>query len=259
MAFGMVQVSVWIWILREIRLFILLVLLHIHISGRTINDGRLRNPAIIDVLVDCADGIHSLLLLILMFIDRIHVLNMANILSQIRNISCLEFSLTMVRVVEIPWLDALCGLHLSIVPMVLLVALGRVLLIHAVSHVDSSCTQKACGFVQSWLVWILSCLRVGHLSGIELLTDLGLVSLEASSIGRVLMPTTLSSHLYVLFVIEVTHDGVVLWHSTNDLGLVNLRPMHVRIIILTLFWEEVLRVCFVFLYNAVGGSTTRLV
>jgi hypothetical protein len=41
------------------------------------------------------------------------------------------------------------ALHLAIISLMLMRLLIGVVLVHAVGHVDSSSTQKACGFVQS--------------------------------------------------------------------------------------------------------------
>jgi hypothetical protein len=77
------------------------------------------------------------------------------------------------------------------------------LLVNIVCHIYPSGTQKACGlgFAKSSLVWILSCLRVGHLSGIELLTDLHLGP-PGAGILMTKKAAALGSHLNILFVIE---------------------------------------------------------
>lgn len=61
---------------------------------------------------------------------------MTYILSQVGNISPIELPL---RVVEVSWLDALGGLHVSIVAMVLVWCLVALHLAHIVCHVHSSC------------------------------------------------------------------------------------------------------------------------
>jgi hypothetical protein len=156
---------------------------------------------------------------------------MANILCQIGNISGLKFTLTVVRVVG-GWLNVLLALGLAIVTLVGLHYLIGGMLAHIVDHVCLGLHQKACGFVQCK---ILSCLRASNLSGIELLTDLGLSAWIGSSVG-VLMPTALGSHInIVLLVVELAMDRVVLLHALNYLGLLNIRDMDVRVVILNLF------------------------
>jgi hypothetical protein len=104
-------------------------------------------------------------------------------------------------------------------------------IVHTVSHVDSSRTQKACGFVQSCLM-VLRSLRRSHLSSVELLTYLvtGIVDKHPTALRTVVSSTALSSHLDVLLVVVgVCH---LLLSSTNDLWLVN--SLSIVLIILTL-------------------------
>lgn len=145
------------------------------------------------------------------------------VLRQIGNVTSLELSLALVRAVELTPLTRLRVRSLPVESVLLVVTCVLVQLAHIVGHVDASGAQKACGFVQS-RVWIGCCLRVGHLSGIELLTDLGLSPLEGCASG-VLVAAALSPHLHVLLVVKLSHDGGALGDAGDDLGLMKTYAM----------------------------------
>lgn len=254
MALWMIKISIWIWISWLIRLFIFLILFHIHVSRCTINYWWLWDSAIF-IWINSLHCIYSFFRLGREFVNLIHILNMSYILCKIRNISSLELSLTMVWIVEV-WLNVLLGMRLPIESLLLVDALIGVMLTQIVDHVCLSLHQKACGFVQRW---ILSCLRIGHLSGIELLTDLGLSDLITTSI-RVLVTNTLCSHLLIVLLVAYMCDmWVTMLHTLYNLGLLNCWWMNTWVVVLNLFWEEWFWMGFVLLNNTIRGRTIWLV
>jgi hypothetical protein len=169
-----------------------------------------------------------------------YVLNLAHILSQIRNIRS-ELSLRIMRsILQVVSLDIL-GLHLRLEALMSVLARGSVCMPKIIGHVCAG--KEACGFVQSRLV--LSCLRLRNLST-ELLANLPLTCLELTSARSVLMSITVRSHLHILFV--VVGDDVLLC-ACNDLWLLKTRRRDIRMYILTLTREEVLRIGLVLLQD----------
>jgi hypothetical protein len=137
----------------------------------------------------------------------------------------------LIRVVEVTRLDILRVLLVLVLRLLLSLMRSSVGIVHTISHVDSSGTQKACGFVQSCLM-VLGRLGRSYLSSVELLTDLvtGIVDEHPTALWIAVSSTALSSHLDVLLVIVgVCH---LLLSSTNDLWLVN--SLSIVLIILTL-------------------------
>ena len=116
--------------------------------------------------------------------------------------------------------------------------LSSVSMTEVVGHVDTSCTQEACGFVQSLLICYL---RLVHLS-IELLSDLPMALLDLSSPNRILISTASSSHLNVLFVVKSSHVHNLLLGATHNLRLLQTRRLEIGVIVLRLTREEILRV-----------------
>ena len=85
---------------------------------------------------------------------------MGLVVRQIRDVSS-ELSVTLVRAVKVPWLYVfLLSLLLARACVVCVGLVASSLGVHAVGHVDSSVAQKACGFVQSRLVLVLSLLSL---------------------------------------------------------------------------------------------------
>ena len=258
MAFRMSH-GVRIWILRQIRLFVLWSF-QIHVSSSTVDYGWLRNSTMSVILIYLWHGLHSFfrLTLELLMLHWIGVLHMSCTLSKIRNISPDKLTLTLVRVIEVSCLDVLGALNLAIVLLISILSLVTCILVHIVSHVYSSCTQKACGFVQSRIVLICSSLRVVHLSGIKLMTELTLISLILSSTWRVVIAVACWPRLDVFFVIELLVSLVVLFITSNDLWLMETRLMSTCLVILTSLRKEVLGISLILLDNAVGGSAVWL-
>jgi hypothetical protein len=111
----------------------------VHVSCGTVDDARLGNAVVLHVwvLINNRGAIILPFLalgIVLLLLNLIDILRMANILSQIGNISS-EFSMRLISVVEISCLDTL-SLHLWYETWMLLSSLiGS--LIHTVCHVDS--------------------------------------------------------------------------------------------------------------------------
>lgn len=161
---------------------------------------------------------------------------MRDILCQIWDVSS-KFPVRLVWVIKVPRLDILRVGLLSILLMRLCWLPSYIGGVHSVSHVDCSCTQKACGFVHRCLL-VLCRLRRSHLSSVELLTDLvsRIVDEHSACLPTGMSSTTLSSHLDVL-LIEVSLLHLLLRLTSNNLRLVN--ALSNVLIILTLSWIEV--------------------
>jgi len=131
MAFWVIESPVLIWICGDVRLLILHSLRHIHVPRCAIDDAWLWDPAFLDVLVNGLNCFSSIFALRMVALP--HVLNLAHILSQIRNIRS-KLSLRIVRSIEVIPLDIL-GLHLGLEALMRVLARRSVCMPEIIGHV----------------------------------------------------------------------------------------------------------------------------
>ena len=188
--------------------FVLLVVFagQADVSSCAVDNAALRDSIVFHVLVDARNRIKPFLglRLVLLLLFSINVINLR---LQIWNVSAVELSVRLVRLVEVSgldllWLVALCHLLLCLVD-----CLGR----HSIRHIHSGRAQKACGFVQrSWLITDL--LSLSKLSCDRLLVYLRRVIL--SIIAPILVSATSASHFYIfLVVLRIIDIHWVSWSS----------------------------------------------